>query len=441
VDQVSALRVAVIGAGPCGITAAKNLLQVGLRDVLVYDRNAEVGGNWIYSPEPSHSSVFETTHIISSKALSEYTDYPFPPATPDYPGHLELKAYFQGYARHFGVTPLIRFRTEVAKAEPVEEGRAWRLTLGSGETERFDHLVVASGHHWDPRWPAYPGRFEGEYLHSHGFKRAAPFAGKRVLVIGGGNSGCDIAVETARRAAFTGISMRRGYYFVPKLLFGLPSDQLHARFEWVPRPLRARLLRVLLRALVGDPAGYGLERPDHEFLASHPVVNSELLYFIRHGRVHPRRDVARFEGKTVHFEDGRAEDYDAVIACTGFRISFPFLDETLVDFSSGAVPLFLRAFHPRHPNLYFVGLLQPIGCIWPLADLQGQLVANKVVGSYRLPSDLEARIAEENSHVARTFMSTPRHSIEVDYYAFRRELRREVPVNAPPWPGAMPQAS
>ena len=111
------MRIAVIGAGPSGITAAKNLLQAGLRDVVVYDRNAEVGGNWIYSPEPSHSSVFETTHIISSRTLSEYEDYPWPKGTCDYPGHRELRAYFQGYARRFSVVPLIRFGTEVRRAE------------------------------------------------------------------------------------------------------------------------------------------------------------------------------------------------------------------------------------------------------------------------------------------------------------------------------------
>jgi len=427
------LRVAVIGAGPSGITAAKNLLQVGLSDVVVYDRNAEVGGNWIYSPEASHSSVFETTHIISSKSLSQYRDYPWPTDYADYPGHEELKAYFQGYAQRFGVTPLVRFGTEVAKAEPVEDGRAWRLTLGGGEIERFEHLVVASGHHWDPRWPDYPGRFEGEYLHSHDFKQAAAFRSQRVLVLGGGNSACDIAVETARTAAFTAISMRRGYYFVPKFLFGIPSDVMHAKFEWVPRALRAPLFRILLRIDVGDFARYGLEKPDHEFLASHPVVNSELLYFIRHGRIHPRRDVARFEGRTVHFKDGRSEDYDAIIACTGFRISFPFFDRSLVDFSSGAVPLYRRAFHPRLRNLYFVGLFQPIGCVWPLADLQGQLIANHITGRYSLPADMEARIRDENETIARTFMDTPRHTIEVDYHPFRRALLREIPRDAPDW--------
>ena len=430
------MRVAVIGAGPSGITAAKNLIQAGVRDLVVFDKNAAVGGNWLFSKEPSHSSVFETTHIISSKTLSQYSDYPWPPGCADYPGHRELLAYFQGYADHFGVTPLVRFGTEVAQAEPVDDGRGWRLSFATGEEERFDHLVVASGHHWDPRWPEYPGRFEGEYLHSHHFKTAAPFAGKRVLVIGGGNSACDIAVETARVSATTGISMRRGYYFVPKFLFGIPSDVMHARVEWLPRGLRAPLLRTLLWLSVGDFERYGLEKPDHEFMASHPVVNSELLYFIRHGRIHPRRDVLGFKGCTVRFKDGRSEEYDAVIACTGFRISFPFLPPGLIDLSKAEVPLFLRCFPLEVPNLYFVGLLQPVGCIWPLSELQGALVANHIAGRYRLPPDLRSRVRDLNDWTARTFMGTPRHSLEVDFEPFRRALLREIPKDAPTWPKA-----
>jgi cation diffusion facilitator CzcD-associated flavoprotein CzcO len=424
-------RCCVIGAGPSGITAAKQLLQVGLRDVVVYDRNQRVGGNWVFDPGPSHSSVFETTHIISSKTLSEYSDYPFPPGTADYPGHRELQAYFEGYARHFGVLPLVRFGTEVARAEP--DGARWRLTLGDGSVERFDFLLVANGHHWDPRMPEIPGRFSGELLHSHSFKSALAFRGRRVLVIGGGNSACDIAVETSRVSAFTAISLRRGYYFVPKFLFGVPSDVMHARIRFLPRPLRVRLLEWLLRLLVGSFESYGLPRPDHRFLSSHPVVNSELLYFIRHGEVHARPDVERFEGTAVRFVDGRSDDYDAVIAATGFRIRFPFLDTSIMDFESGPVPLYLRCFHPRHPSLFFIGLFQPVGCVWPLAELQGQLVANAIAGRYRLPRDVDARIEAQTRTNRRTFMRTPRHSTEVDYHPFRKALLAEIPRDAPRW--------
>jgi NADPH-dependent 2,4-dienoyl-CoA reductase/sulfur reductase-like enzyme len=431
-------RCCVIGAGPSGITAAKNLLQVGLRDVVVYDRNDQVGGNWLFSPEPSHSSVFETTHIISSKTLSQYSDHPWPPSYSDYPGHRELLAYFQDYARRFEVDRHIRFRTEVTRAEPEPSG-GWRVTLASGECERFDHLLVANGHHWDPRLPSWPGSFAGRMIHSHDYKSAAPFEDQRVLVIGGGNSACDIAVETARVSAFTGISLRRGYYFVPKFLFGMPSDVLHEKFAWVPRPLRARALELLLRLTTGGFHRYGLPKPDHRFLSSHPVVNSELLYSIRHGRIHPRPDVASLEGHDVRFVDGRVERYDVIVAATGFKISFPFLARSLVDFSSGAVPLYLRVFPPRLAGLYFIGLFQPLGCIWPLAELQARLVANLIVGKYRLPADMEHRIEAEVDFIGRTFMPTPRHTIEVDYGPFGDRLRREIPGDAPEWPATAPR--
>ncbi len=271
-------------------------------------------------------------------------------------------------------------------------------------------------------------------IHSHDYKSAAPFRDQRVLVIGGGNSACDIAVETARVSAFTGISMRRGYHFVPKFLFGIPSDALHEKFAWIPRPVRARALELLLRLTTGPFERYGLPKPDHPFLSTHPVVNSELLYSIRHGRIHPRPDVAKLDGNDVRFVDGRVERYDAIVAATGFKISFPFFERSLVDFSSGAVPLYLRVFPPRLRGLYFIGLFQPIGCIWPLAELQARLVANLIVGNYRLPTDLERRIAQEVEFIRSTFVQTPRHTIEVDYKPFRDRLRREIPKGAPEWP-------
>jgi hypothetical protein len=423
----------VIGAGPSGITAAKNLLQVGLRDLVVYDKNDQVGGNWLFSPAPGHSSVFETTHIISSRTLSQYSDHPWPPGSPDYPGHPELLAYFQGYARRFGVDRHVRFRTEVKKAER-EAGGGWRVTLATGESERFDHLLVANGHHWDPRMPSYPGSFAGTLIHSHDFKSAASFKDRRVLVVGGGNSACDIAVETGRVSSFTGISMRRGYHFVPKFMFGVASDVLYEKLRFIPRRLRVRLVELLMWLNTGAPERYGLLKPDHPFMSTHPVVNSELLYFIRHGRIHPRPDIARLDGKAVHFVDGRIESYDVVIAATGFRISFPFFDPSLVDFSSGDVPLYLRVFHRHLRDVYFIGLFQPIGCIWPLAELQARLVANHIVGNYRLPADLQRRIAREVDTIRHTFVQTPRHSIEVDYHPFQERLLREMPLGAPEWP-------
>jgi hypothetical protein len=408
------------------------LLQAGLHNIAIYEKGDQVGGNWIYSPRLSHSSVFDTTHIISSKTLSQYEDYPMPDDYPDYPSHKQLLAYFQGYAAHFGVTDLIRFNTGVKKAEKQAD-ETWKITLGDGTVEIFDYLLVANGHHWNPRLPSYPGEFTGTFLHSHDFKNAEPFKDQRVLVIGGGNSACDIAVETSRVSAFTAISMRRGYYIAPKFMMGKPIDVLNARFVHLPDFIRVPLLRFSLWLNLGDYADYGLERPTHGPLQQHPTTNSELLYFIRHGKVHPRRDITRFEGKTVHFVDGKAEDYDAIIAATGFVITFPFFDKNLIDYSEGDVPLYLRMFHPDHPSLFFIGLCQPLGCVWPLADMHAKLAANTIIGNYTPPSNMREQIAAEVAGRKRQFFKAARHTIEVEYHKHLWALQREVPKNAPVW--------
>jgi hypothetical protein len=432
VKRDTSARVCVIGAGPSGITAAKHCLQVGLKNLVVYEKNSAVGGNWIFTSEIGHSSVFETTHIISSKKLSQYHDYPMPDDYPDYPSHKQLLAYFQSYADHFGVTPYIRFNTAVQCVEKLPDER-WQVTLENGQVEEFDHVLVANGHHWNPRYPQYPGTFTGKFLHSHDYKSAAPFKDERVLVIGGGNSACDVAVETSRVSAFTAVSMRRGYYISPKFYFGFPADVLNDFIAWVPDVIRVPLLQLALRINVGDYQAYGLERPKHGILQGHLTMNSELLYFIRHGKVHPRRDIARLDGKTVHFVDGRQEDYDTIIAATGYIITFPFFDKNFINYEQGDVPLYLRVFHPQHRSLYFIGLVQPLGCIWPLADVQAQLVANFIIGNYQLPVDVAVRAQRDVDAINHQFIKAARHTIEVEHHKHLWAVQREIPRNAPRW--------
>ncbi|CAM2070661.1 NAD(P)-binding domain-containing protein [Sulfidibacter corallicola] len=427
-------RIGVIGAGPCGITALKNLRDAGFQHITVFDRNRDVGGNWLFSTEPGHSSVFETTHTISSKKLSQYDDFPMPEDYPDYPGHRHLASYFQNYARQFGLYEHIEFGTTVTRAEP-RDGGGWRLSLQREageptqvEEREFDELVVCNGHHWDPRMPRYPGQFGGRLLHSHDFKRAAPFAGERVLVIGGGNSACDVAVETSRVAQRTDISMRRGYWITPKFMLGVPTDIMNERLLWLPKPLRTWVSEKILYFLRGSNRSYGLAQPDHRFGETHPTLNSELLYFIRHGKVTPKPDIERFDGHRVHFSDGSQGDYDSVIACTGYRISHPFFDKATVDYSEGPVPLYLKMFPNGPKNLYFIGLFQPLGSIWPLAELQAKILARYLVGTWRLPSDLGRAIHAEIHHPDYHQLDTPRHTITVGYHAFRKRLLKHLPA-------------
>ncbi len=417
-------RVCVVGAGPSGITTIKALKEVGTKDIRGYDLQDQVGGNWIYSPDPAHSSVYETSHIISTKRFSQYSDYPMPEDWPDYPDHRLLLRYFQGYADEFGVTEHYSFNTGVESAE-VQEDRTWKVTLSDGSTETFDYFVAANGHHWNPRWPDIPGKFDGEYMHSHYYRTHLPFRDKRVLIIGAGNSACDIAVDISRHASATHLSWRRGYYVVPKLMFGKTPEDISYSSRHIPEFLRKRLFKVALRLSVGRMEDYGLPKPDHAPTESHPLLNSQLLYHLRHGDIYPKGDIEKFDGSTVHFKDGSSGEYDVVIAGTGYKITFPFFN--YLDYSEGPVDLYLKMFHPDYPSLGIIGLFQPQGCIWPISEMQGKLFAQYVLGRYDLPKDVRKRVQKEIREIEKKYLGTPRHNTEVDFHTFHKRVRKEIP--------------
>jgi hypothetical protein len=427
-------RIAVIGAGCSGITALKNILQVGIEDVVCYEQNSDVGGNWIYSARASHSSVCETTHIISSKTMSSYEDYPMPEDYPDYPSHDQVLAYFQNYAQHFDLYPYIRFNTRIEKAE-LQDDQRWILTLNDGTTHEFDYLFVANGHHHKPRHPeGVAEAFAGAYYHSHDYKHSRPFADQRVLVIGSGNSGCDCAVEISRVAERADISIRRAQYIIPKFFLGQPTDTFNRYLQYLPEFAAKLARRLALRVQVGRYRDYDLPEPDFPVTAAHPTLNSELLYKIRHGKVHPRPAIDRITGHTVHFSDGSQQDYDAIVAATGYFISLPFFDPDFLSYENAErVPLYLRMFHPEHPSLIFIGLFQPQGAIWPLSDYQAKLAANYVTGRWQRPDNITQLAEADSDFIAKSFTRSMRHTIEVHYERFRRRLRAQIPKDAPAW--------
>lgn len=427
------MRVAVIGAGCSGITAVKNLLQAGIREVVCYEQNDQVGGNWIFSAGESHSSVCETTHIISSKKMSAYMDFPMPGHYPDYPSHQQVLAYFQSYADYFGLYPYIRFNTKVIKAEKTAKER-WQLELSDGKVEIFDFLFVSNGHHSVPRHPQLPGSFEGKYLHSHQFKNNQPFQNERVLVIGAGNSGCDCAVEISRVARFTAISVRSPQYIIPKFFLGKPTDTFNAGMSWLPDLLAEPLRQLSLRIQIGKYQEYGLPQPNFPVVRAHPTMNSELLYKIRHGKVLPRKGIQAVAGKTVTFSDGLQEEYDTIVAATGYKIALPFFDRDFICYEEAdRIPLYLRMFHPQHPTLVFIGLVQPQGAVWPLSDYQAKLAANYVAGRWKLPENIAGLAEREAEIIEKEFLKGKRHSVEVHFQPFLLRLKREIPRNAPEW--------
>jgi hypothetical protein len=429
-------KIAIIGAGSSGIAACKNLRQVGFDNITIFEQSERIGGNWVYTQDVKHSSVYETTHIITSKHHSAYLDFPMPAHYPDYPSHWLMAEYFQKYADKFGVTPKIKFNTTVTNITREADDK-WTInttdSANQSTSESFDALIVSNGHHWNPRYPDYPGKFEGEYIHSHYFKNNKPFEGKKVLVIGAGNSGCDAAVEVCRVAKKTAISMRRGYHFIPKFVFGEPADVIANKFQWVPDFLLDAVYSIVLRLENGNIKMFGLQLPDHGVRQSHPVSNSELLYYVRHGEITPKVDIERFEGKKVFFKDGSVDEFDTIIASTGFKVTFPFFDKSLIDFEDKDVRLYKRFLHPDFNNLAFIGLIQASGCFWKLADFQSKLLANYFAGNYKPSGDMNKEIDVEVQRIRDGFTKSARHLIEVDYFKYSAGIIKQIPSNAPKW--------
>ncbi|MGV3494870.1 MAG: flavin-containing monooxygenase [Ramlibacter sp.] len=369
--------IALIGAGPSGLAAARNLQKAGLA-FQGFEAHTDVGGLWdIANPR---STVYQSAHLISSKRTTEFAEFPMGEDVADYPSHRELRAYFSAFADRFDLRRHYRFGARVHKVEPLDDSAApaWRVTWseadGSTRTEVFSGVVIANGTLAEPSMPKFEGRFDGELLHTAHYKHPAMFTGKRVLVVGAGNSGCDIAVDAVHYADSVDISVRRGYYFVPKYVFGKPADTLGGKLK-LPPWLKQKIDTLVLQWFTGDPVRFGFPRPDYRMYESHPVVNSLILHHIGHGDIAVRPDIARLEGRTVHFKDGSARDYDLILCATGYKLHYPFIDPTLLNWQGMAPQLYLNIFPPRLDNLAVMGMIEASGIGWQGRYEQAELVA------------------------------------------------------------------
>jgi cation diffusion facilitator CzcD-associated flavoprotein CzcO len=435
----------VVGAGPHGLSALKALLQNGI-EADGFERESDVGGNWNFGAE--NSRVYESTHLISSKPFTQFPDFPMPDAYPDYPSHRQVKEYFGRYADHFGLRDRIRFSHDVVGAVPVDDGRAWHVTAvdrttGTGTTYRYAGLVVANGHNWSPKIPAYPGldTFRGEVLHSADYKDAEVLRGKRVLVVGAGNTGCDVAVESAQNATHTWHSTRRGYYYNPKYALGRPSDQVADRLLAlrVPLGIRRALFGATLKVTVGDLTRFGLKRPDHKFFETHPIVNQQLVYYVGHGDITPVDDVDHVDETGVVLADGTRADVDLIVLCTGYLVRFPFLEQEWLNWRDDHPHLFLQMFTPSYDNLVVTGLIQPDSGQWTLAHWQGVLIARVAEALRARPALARAFLARSAAEADRRYSAgadykdSTRHYYEVAHQDYLRALQdaiRELEVDA-----------
>jgi len=420
----------VIGAGSSGIAALKALHEAGI-PVDCFERSDRVGGNWVFANKNGTSSAYRSLHSNTSRDRMQYSDFPMPRWYPDFPHHTLLAQYFEEYVRRFGLMERITFETGVERAARGSDG-IWTVELSNGETRHYDALLVASGHHWDPRWPEppYPGRFEGLELHSHHFVDASDWRDKNVLVVGIGNSAMDIAVESSYVARRTFLSARRGAHVLPKYAFGRPIDQLEIRAltPLLPFPVRRAFVSALYRVVVGRVEDYGMPTPDHRLLESHPTISADFLGRLARGEVTWKPGIASLAADEVRFVDGSAEPIDVIVWCTGYKVTFPFFDPEFVSAPGNELLLYRRVFKPGVDNLFFVALLQPVGAMMPLAEAQGRWIAGHLRGEYRLPAPevMEADMRREHERMRRRYVASKRHTMEVDFDDYLYRLRREL---------------
>ena len=421
-------RACVIGAGSSGLAAAKALYAAGV-PFDCFERGSVVGGNWVFNNPNGQSACYETLEINTSCPRMAFSDFPMPRDYPAYARHDQVAAYFNAYVDHFGFRDRITLDTTVIDvARGVDDTWKVRTTGPDGEQVRdYAAVLVANGHHWDARWPdpAYPGVFDGEQLHAHDYRSGGQLAGRDVVVVGSGNSALDISVEAGRVARSANLSQRRGQWVLRKFVLGRPADQVVLP-GWLPWWATAARLR-LGAALSGNVAKLGLPQPRHKPGQSHPVQSEGIRTALRAGRVTPRPAVERLDGDHVVFVDGSRVPADVIVWATGYNVTFPFLDPELIAAKDNDLPLWKRTVHPDLPGLYFVGLLQAVGAVMPIAQAQGEWIAERLAGQYAPPPDAEVRrqMRADHERNRRQFYSSVRHTMEVDFDHYLWDLGRE----------------
>ncbi len=423
------MKVCVIGAGASGIAAAKVFAEREI-DFDWFEMGSDIGGNWQYGNDNGRSAAYDSLHIDTSKERMAYSDFPMPDDYPAYPHHSQVFEYFNAYIDHFGLRNRVAFNTEVVSIDPASDDR-WNVRVrrdGVESTTEYGSVIVANGHHWNPRVPEFPGMFAGESIHSRGYRSPDDLRGKRVLVLGIGNSGSDIACDLVGVASEVFLASRRGAHIIPRYLFGRPVDTFTSESgSKIPHGVTRALYQLLLWLARGRQGGSGIAVPDHKLLSEHPTLSQDLLKHARAGDIVGKPNIDRFEGDTVYFVDGTSAEVDAVIFATGYQITFPFLDLSIIDPTDNQVELYQSVIPPDHCGLYFIGLIQPLGAIMPLAELQAKWVANLIEGG-PVPSAAQMRTAIETNRrdLAERYVDSPRHTIQVDFFPYKQAMEREV---------------
>ncbi len=420
-------RVAVIGAGAGGVAAAKYMIEAGF-DVTVFEAGSHVGGLWVYENDNQRSQAYKHLSIISSRRFTRFSDFDFDERTPRFPTHWDMARYLDSYAQHFGVKARTRFRSRVTSVEPLfkpgNESPRWRLKASDGFAGEFDAVLVATGHLNEPNdYAEYSQRFTGEYLHSSKYRFPDPYVGKRVCVIGIGNSGVDIASDVCTVAERTVIVVRSGVVIQPKVIFGIPwSDiAISLRRRWIPFAVRSRIMAWLIYIAHGDISKLGIPPPKGR---THPTLSESIIMDIEYNRVAVKPAITEIQGRRITFADGSSEEFDLLVGATGYKVHLPFLSPQVVPVEGNHVDLYKRIFVPDWPGLCFIGMLNPLSTLNRIFEEQSRLIARYISGEIELPSreEMLRDIELKNQRSAAIYTNAPRHEMEEPDFGYVEEL-------------------
>lgn len=426
-------RVAVLGAGACGLCAAKTMAQSGF-DVTIFEIGTQIGGLWCFDNDNGMSSAYRTLHINTSRDVTRFHDLDFDEQTQYFPDHEDMHRYLVSYAERFDLVKLVRFNTRIDEIKPLFEpakGEAplWALHTEHGDVLEFDTVIAATGHLSVPLHVSmFQNDFTGEYLHAHYYREPDPYVGKRICIIGVGNSACDISGDVCATAKRCVLVARSGVVIVPKLLFGLPFTDITRQIQrpWIPAWLRRKLIGWLMWIAHGDVSKLGFKKLENE--RAHITSNGTIVTDVAYNRIQVKQGIERIEGQTIHFVDGTCDEFDILIAATGYQIELPFISSDIVPLEDNRLELFKRMTQPGWPGLYFLGFFNLDSALNMVYEHQARWVREIEMGYAVLPGELEMRadIARKNHWQATHYRHSTRHTIEEEHIPYILELAASV---------------
>lgn len=416
------IELAIVGAGPSGLMMSKQAQEAGI-EYKVFERHSDVGGIW--DIDAPNSPMYQSAHFISSKTLSGFPDFPMPDDYPDYPNHKQLLAYIRSYAEKFDLKKHIQFNTEITSTTFIEDTETphWLITFTDGSTEQARYLVCANGITWNPNEVSWPGEFNGEVRHSVTYKSSDEFIGKRVLVVGAGNSGVDIACDASFAADQAFLSVRRGYHFLPKHIMGKPADVFNEQSPPLPFFLKQKIFSGLLYFINGDLRKYGLPKPDHKVFETHPIMNTQILHYLAHGDCIAKTDVEKLDSDYVIFKDGSREKIDIIITATGYKHNCPFLDSEQIQTSeSGHIETYLNIFPRKTKQLAILGFINFASAAYQNFSEMAELIIADIKDQHPKLTELKANHFPDLTG-GQKYVESHRHADYVDVKHYLKTLK------------------